>query len=202
MFVYSSISLILTKPFYYKQKMSVPPVLLVTIKFKKRGLMPNEFTVRLASTDFGDSFTVKQLIDQGYKKLISNSLNGRNFFATIPQRLLGYGKYIGYNSDGVITVYTEKDKGRISLEDVARNVLINNETIVVEYHDRKINGYIFNVICAILIILIVFYVVICYHPLFVVIMYFFCIYILYLYKKGIYSAHQPHIDLDRINHRG
>ena len=118
--------------------MSVPPVLLVTIKFKKRGLMPNEFTVRLASTDFGDSFTVKQLIDQGYKKLISNSLNGRNFFATIPQRLLGYGKYIGYNSDGVITVYTEKDKGRISLEDVARHVLVNNETIVVEYYDRKL----------------------------------------------------------------
>ena len=118
--------------------MSVPPVLRVTIKFKKRGLMPNEFTVRLASTDFGDSFTVKQLIDQGYKKLISNSLNGRNFFATIPQRLLGYGKYIGYNSDGVITVYTEKDKGRISLEDVARHVLVNNETIVVEYYDRKL----------------------------------------------------------------
>ena len=116
--------------------MSVPPVLRVTIKFKKRGFMPNEFTVRLASTNY--SFTVKQLIDQGFNKLISNSFDDINFFATIPQRLLGYGKYIGYNSDGVITVYTEKDKGRISLEDVARHVLVNNETIVVEYYDRKL----------------------------------------------------------------
>jgi hypothetical protein len=40
-------------------------VLLVTIKFKKRGLAPNEFTVRLAATDFNDNFTVKQLIDEG-----------------------------------------------------------------------------------------------------------------------------------------
>jgi hypothetical protein len=147
-------------------------VLLVTIKFKKRGLMPNEFTVRLASTDFGDSFTVKQLIDQGFKKLVSNSLNGRSFFATIPQRLLGYGKYIGYNSDGVITVYTEKDKGRISLEDVARHVLVNNETIVVEYYDRKIIEYIFKS-------LIVLYGVICY-PIFVFVMLFLYI----LFKKN------------------
>jgi hypothetical protein len=40
-------------------------VFLVTIKFKKRVLAPNEFTVRLASTDFNDKFTVKQLINEG-----------------------------------------------------------------------------------------------------------------------------------------
>ena len=142
--------------------MSVPPVLRVTIKFKKRGFMPNEFTVRLASTNY--SFTVKQLIDQGFNKLISNSFDDINIFATIPQRLLGYGKYIGYNSDGVITVYTEKDKGRISLEDVARHVLVNNETIVVEYYDRKIIEYIF-------ISFIVLYGVICY-PILVFVMFF------------------------------
>lgn len=115
-----------------------PKVLLVTIRFKKRGLMPNEFTVRLASTEFGDTYTVRELIDEGYKKLQANSLTGRNFFATLPQRLVGYGRYIGYHSDNVLTVYTEKDKGRISLSDVARHVLVNNEIIVVEYYDRKL----------------------------------------------------------------
>ena len=115
-----------------------PPVLLTTIKFKKRGLMPNEFTVRLASTDFGDTFTVEQLIDQGYKKLFENSLTGKNFLLRSAQRLLGYGKYIGYHSSNVLSVYTEKDKGRISLKDVARHVLCNNEVIVVEYYDKKL----------------------------------------------------------------
>ena len=102
-------------------------VLLVTIRFKKRGLAANEFTVRLASTDFGDTFTVRRLIDQGYSKLQKNSLTGGNFWLQLPQRLLGYGKYIGYHSQNVLTVYTEKDKGRISLDDVARHVLVNNE---------------------------------------------------------------------------
>ena len=89
-------------------------VLLVTIRFKKRGLAANEFTVR-------------RLIDQGYSKLQKNSLTGGNFWLQLPQRLLGYGKYIGYHSQNVLTVYTEKDKGRISLDDVARHVLVNNE---------------------------------------------------------------------------
>jgi hypothetical protein len=40
-------------------------VLLVTIRFKRRGLAPNEFTVRLASTDFSDTYTVRQLIQEG-----------------------------------------------------------------------------------------------------------------------------------------
>ena len=115
-----------------------PQVLITTIKFKKRGLMANEFTVRLASTDFGDSYTVEKLIDKGYIKLIDNSLTGRNFLLRSAQRLLGYGKNIGYYSSNVLTVYTEKDKGRISLKDVARHVLCNNETIVVEYYDRKL----------------------------------------------------------------
>lgn len=113
-------------------------VLLVTIRFKKRGLMPNEFTVRLASTDFGETYTVRELIDEGYKKLKANSLTGRNFFLTLPQRIVGYGRYIGYHSDSVLAVYTEKDKGRISLNDIARHVLVNNEIIVVEYYDRKL----------------------------------------------------------------
>lgn len=113
-------------------------VLLVTIRFKKRGLMPNEFTVRLASTDFGDTYTVRELIDEGFKKLKANSLTGRNFLVTLGQRLIGYGRYIGYHSDNVLAVYTEKDKGRISLNDVARHVLVNNEIIVVEYYDRKL----------------------------------------------------------------
>ena len=116
--------------------MSTQSVFLVTIRFKKRGLMPNEFTVRLASNEFGDKFTVKQLIDEGYKKLKANSLTGRNFFFTIPQRLIGYGRYIGYHSDSVLAIYTEKDKGRIALNDIARHVLVNNEIIVVEYYDR------------------------------------------------------------------
>ena len=113
-------------------------VLLVTIRFKKRGLASNEFTVRLAATDFSDKYTVKQLIDEAYEKLKTNSLTGRNFFLTIPQRIVGYGRYIGYNSDNVLTVYTEKDKGRISLNDIARHVLVNNEIIVVEYYDMKL----------------------------------------------------------------
>lgn len=113
-------------------------VLLVTIRFKKRGLAPNEFTVRLASTEFGDRYTVEQLIDEGYKKLKANSLTGRNFFLTLPQRIVGYGRYIGYNSSHVLAVYTEKDKGRISLKDIARHVLVNNEIIVVEYYDRNL----------------------------------------------------------------
>jgi len=113
-------------------------VLLVTIRFKKRGLMSNEFTVRLASTDFGDTYTVKQLIDEGHKKLTKNSLTASNFLLTIPQRLVGYGKYIGYSSDNVLAVYTEKDKGRLSLNDIARHVLVNNEIIVVEYYDKKL----------------------------------------------------------------
>jgi hypothetical protein len=101
-------------------------VLQVTIRFKKRGLNPNEYTVRLASSEFGDTFTIRQLIDQGYKKLKENSVSS-NFFLSIPQRILGYGRYIGYNSSSVLSVYTEKDKGRISLNDVARHVLVNNE---------------------------------------------------------------------------
>ena len=73
-----------------QQHPSVHPVLLVTIRFKKRGVLPNEFTVRLSSTDFGDTFTVKKLIDEGYKKLNKNSLTGRNFFLTVHRR--GGGK--------------------------------------------------------------------------------------------------------------
>jgi hypothetical protein len=38
----------------------------------------------------------------------------------------------------VLAVYTEKDKGRISLNDVAKHVLVNNEIIVVEYYDKKL----------------------------------------------------------------
>lgn len=113
-------------------------VWLVTIRFKKRGLMPNEFTVRLSSTEFAEMNSIKELIDEGYKKLKDNSLAGRNFFLTIPQRLVGYGRYIGYHSDSVLAVYTEKDKGRIALTDVAKHVLVNNEIIVVEYYDRKL----------------------------------------------------------------
>jgi hypothetical protein len=113
-------------------------VFLVTIRFKKRGLMSNEFTVRLASTEFGDTYTVRQLIDEGYKKLKANSLTGGNMLLNLSQRLVGYGKYIGYSSDNVLAVYTEKDKGRIALSDVARHVLVNNEIIVVEYYDRKL----------------------------------------------------------------
>ena len=45
-------------------------VLLVTIRFKKRGLASNEFTVRLASTDFSNTYTVRQLIDEGINYLI------------------------------------------------------------------------------------------------------------------------------------
>jgi hypothetical protein len=65
-------------------------------------------------------------------------LTGRNFFLTIPQRILGYGRYTGFNSENVLAVYTEKDKGRVSLNDVARHVLVNNETIIVEYYDRNL----------------------------------------------------------------
>ncbi|RNA00724.1 hypothetical protein BpHYR1_039958 [Brachionus plicatilis] len=113
-------------------------VWLVTIRFKKRGLMPNEFTVRLASTEFAEMNSIKELIDVGYKKLKENSLTGRSFFLTIPQRLVGYGRYIGYDSDSVLAVYTEKDKGRIALTDVAKHVLVNNEVVVVEYYDKKL----------------------------------------------------------------
>lgn len=37
-----------------------------------------------------------------------------------------------------MTVYTEKDKGRIDMKDVAAHILTNNETIVVEYYDRSL----------------------------------------------------------------
>ena len=113
-------------------------VLLVTIKFKKRGLMPNEFTVRLASVDFSETHTIEELIEEGFKKLQSNSLTARNFFYVLPQRLLGYGKHIGYHRDSVLAVYTEKDRGRVAMNDIARYVLVNNETIVVEYYDRRL----------------------------------------------------------------
>ena len=113
-------------------------VLLVTIRFKKRGLAANEFTVRLATTDFSDTYTVREMIDAGYKKLNENSLTASSFLLQIPQRLLGFGKYIGYNSKNVLVVYTEKDKGRISLNDIARHVLVHNEVIVVEYYDKNL----------------------------------------------------------------
>lgn len=119
--------------------MPVHPVLLVTIKFKRRIIMPNEFTVRLASTEFGDHFTVEKLIEEGYNKLTNESLmTSRSWLTQIPQRILSYGKNIRYKSSNVIAVYTEKDKGRISLKDIARHVLVNNETIVVEYYDSTI----------------------------------------------------------------
>ena len=119
--------------------MPVHPVLLVTIKFKRRIVMPNEFTVRLASTEFGDHFTVEKLIEEAYRKLTNESLmTSRSWLTQIPQRILSYGKNIRYCSSNVIAVYTEKDKGRISLKDIARHVLVNNETIVVEYYDSTI----------------------------------------------------------------
>jgi hypothetical protein len=118
--------------------MSDKSVLLVTIKFKKRILMTNEFAVRLSSTEFGDQFTIEKLIQEGYKKHRMTALTGRNFLVRTAQRLLGYGKYIGFNSSEVLTVYTEKDKGRIALADIARHVLVNNEVIVVEYYDRSL----------------------------------------------------------------
>jgi hypothetical protein len=79
-----------------------------------------------------------QLLTQGFDKLKKNSLSSRNFLLNIQQRLIGYGRYIGYHSDNVLTVYTEKDQGRISLNDIAKHVLVNNETIVVEYYDKKL----------------------------------------------------------------
>jgi hypothetical protein len=100
-------------------------VMLVTIRFKKRGILPNEFTVRLASTDFSDTYTIRQLIDEGYRKLRFGKLSP-NILLRIPQRILGYGKYIGFNSSYVLAVYTEKDKGRIDLEDVAKHVLVSD----------------------------------------------------------------------------
>ncbi len=115
-----------------------PSQLIVTIKFKKRILMTNEFAVRLSSSDIGDDFTVSKLIEQGFKKHMETSLIGTNFLFRLPARLLGYGRYIGFDTANVLTVYTEKDKGRIALTDVARNVLVNNETIVVEYFDRPL----------------------------------------------------------------
>jgi len=63
---------------------------------------------------------------------------GSNFLLRIPARILGYGKYIGFDTANVLSVYTEKDKGRIALSDVARHVLVNNETIVVEYYDKPL----------------------------------------------------------------
>ena len=117
---------------------AAPPVFLVTIKFKRRVVMPQEFTVRLASSDFGDHFTVEKLIQEGYNKWNNTSSTTLGFITDIPRRLLSYGKYIGYKSSNVIVVYTEKDKGRISMTDVARHVLVNNETIVVEYYDRNV----------------------------------------------------------------
>lgn len=117
---------------------ATPPVLLVTIRFKKRILMTNEFTVRLSSTEFGDDFTVAKLIEEGFKKHKLTSLQGTNIFMRIPKRILGYGKYIGFKKENVLAVYTEKDKGRISLNDVARHVLVNNEVIVVEYFDKNL----------------------------------------------------------------
>lgn len=113
-------------------------VFLVTIKFKKRGLAPNDFTVRLASTEFGETQTVRQLTELGFAKLKSNSLTGGTFLLRMWQRLCGYGRYIGFDADHVLTVYTEKDRGRIAMSDVARHVLVNNETIVVEYYDHKL----------------------------------------------------------------
>lgn len=117
---------------------SAQPVLLVTIKFKKRILMTNEFAVRLSSTEFGDEFTVAKLIEEGFKKHKRTALMGTNFLLRIPARILGYGRYIGFNLSNVLSVYTEKDKGRIALTDVARHVLVHNETIVVEYYDRPL----------------------------------------------------------------
>jgi hypothetical protein len=107
-------------------------VMLVTIKFKKRGILPNEFTVRLASTDFTDTYTVRQLIDEGYRKLRFGKLSA-NFFLRLPQRILGYGKYIGFNTNYVLAVYTEKDKGRIDLEDIAKHVLVTTITFAFLY---------------------------------------------------------------------
>jgi hypothetical protein len=126
--------------------MSDKSVLLVTIRFKKRIVMTNEFTVRLSSTEFGDQFTIEKLIKEGYKKHINTSLTGKNIMLRLFQRLLGYGKNIGFNSSDVLTVYTEKDKGRIALTDVARHVLVNNEVIVVEYYHRNLvlgTGFVF-----------------------------------------------------------
>ena len=118
--------------------MSDKSILLVTIKFKKRILLTNEFAVRLSSTEFGDQFTIEKLIQEGYKKHRVTALMGRNFLVRTAQRLLGYGSYIGFKSSDVLTVYTEKDKGRIALTDIARHVLVNNEVIVVEYYDRSL----------------------------------------------------------------
>jgi hypothetical protein len=112
-------------------------VSVVAIKFKKRGILQNDFIVRLSSKDFNENSTVRELIDQGYKKYQSNALSS-NFLLSIPQRLCGYGKYIGFNISNVLAIYVEKDKGRIDLNDIANHVLVNNETIVVEYYDRNL----------------------------------------------------------------
>ena len=112
-------------------------VSVVAVKFKKRGLLTNEFTVRLSSKDFNDTFTICELINQGYKKYQANALSS-NFILSIPQRLVGYGKYIGFNSSNILAVYIEKDRGRIDLNDIATHILLNNETIVVEYYDRNL----------------------------------------------------------------
>lgn len=113
-------------------------VLLVTIKFKKRILMTNEFTVRLASTEFDDKYTVEQLLCEGYRKHKETALLGTNWLLRIPQRLLGYGRYIGFRPRNILAVYTEKDKGRIALNDVARHILVHNEVVVCEYYDKNL----------------------------------------------------------------
>jgi hypothetical protein len=112
-------------------------VSVVAVKFKKRGILSNEFIVRLSSKDFSDTFTINQLINEGYNKYQKNALSS-NFILSIPQRLTGYGKYIGFNSSNILAVYIEKDKGRIDLNDIASHILLNNETIIVEYYDRNL----------------------------------------------------------------
>ena len=112
-------------------------VSVVAIKFKKRGVLSNEFIVRLSSKDFNETFTIIQLINEGFKKYQKNALSS-NFLLSIPQRITGYGKYIGFNSSNILAVYIEKDKGRIDLKDIATHILLNNETIVVEYYDRNL----------------------------------------------------------------
>ena len=113
-------------------------VLLVTIKFKKRILMTNEFTVRLATTEFNDTFTVEQLLCEGYRKHKETALLGTTWLLQIPQRILGYGKYIGFRPKNILAVYTEKDKGRISLSDIAKHILVHNEVVVCEYYDKNL----------------------------------------------------------------
>jgi hypothetical protein len=111
--------------------MSSKPVLIVTIKFKKRGVLPNEFSVRLSATDFDEKFSVDSLIKEGYAKHQQLASPVTSWLTRIPQKLFGFGRYIGFRSRDVIAVYTEKDKGRISLDDTARYVLVNNEVKII-----------------------------------------------------------------------